>query len=294
LAALAPAVSEPGPGRALVLAGGGVAGIAWEIGVLRGIEEADPALARSLLAADLVVGTSAGAVVGALVTTGCPLADCFVAQVEQRVPELAPPVALPELLEALGEALAGASDPRERGRRIGAVARAARTVPPAVRRAVIAARLPVQEWPERDLRVVAVDAETGERVVLERDSGVDLVDAVAASCAVPGVWPLVRAEDRWLMDGGVWSAANLDVAIGAERVLVLSPSDPASATLGEPLVGQVERFGPSRVLVVAADPPSASALGPNPLDPGTRPAAAQAGRAQGRRLAAAVAAFWAA
>ena len=72
---------------------------------------------------------------------------------------------------------------------MGAFALAASTLPETKRRAVIAARLPAAGWPGRDLRIPAVDAVTGEVVIFTRDSGVTLVDAVTASCAVPGIWP---------------------------------------------------------------------------------------------------------
>ena len=75
--------------------------------------------------------------------------------------------------------------------RIGAVALATKTVPETVRREVIAQRLPSHDWPDRVLRVTAIDTATGEFVVFDRDSGVGLIDAVAASCAVPGAWPPV-------------------------------------------------------------------------------------------------------
>jgi NTE family protein len=77
-------------------------------------------------------------------------------------------------------------DARAARRRIGVLR--TETVPLKTRR-IIASRLPTAHWPRCDLRVVAVDTETGEHVVFHRHSGVELVDAVAASCAVPGSWP---------------------------------------------------------------------------------------------------------
>ena len=94
----------------------------------------------------------------------------------------------------------------------------------AVRRNVIAQRLPSHDWPDRDLRITAIDIGTGELVAFDRKSGVELVDAVAASCAVPGAWPLVTIGERRYMDGGVGSTMNLKLATDCESVGVLVPS----------------------------------------------------------------------
>src|SRR5271169_4233301 len=118
---------------------------------------------------------------------------------------------------------AGPTTMPQRLRRIGAVALAVETIPEPVRRAVIARRLPSQHWPDRVLRLTAIDAATGELVVFDRDSGVELVDAVAASCAVPGAWPPVTIAGRRYMDGGIASAVNLDVARDCDVAVVLSP-----------------------------------------------------------------------
>lgn len=91
---------------------------------------------------------------------------------------------------------------------------------------VIAARLPAADWPERDLRIPAVDAVTGEVVIFTRDSGVTLVDAVTASCAVPGIWPPASIGDHRYVDGGVRSSANADLAAGADQILLITPTLP--------------------------------------------------------------------
>jgi NTE family protein len=109
-----------------------------------------------------------------------------------------------------GAAVAGAVDEMDRRRRVGAFALAASTVPETRRRAVIAARLPAAGWPGRDLRIPAVDAVTGEVVIFTRDGGVRLADAVAASCAVPGIWPPASIGGHRYVDGGVCSSTNAD------------------------------------------------------------------------------------
>ena len=167
-------------GRALVLGGGGITGIGWEIGLLAGLL----AEGVDLTDADLVVGTSAGSVVGAQITSGEPIEKLYAAQMAGQGVEVAARMS-PGLLLRYGLTVLRSHDPRRFRIRMGRLAVRARTVPPEERLAVIAARLSSPGWPPRDLRVTAVDAETGEFRIFDRGSGVSLVDAVAASCAVP-------------------------------------------------------------------------------------------------------------
>src|SRR5207302_6983482 len=178
--------------------------------------------------------------------------------------------------------------------RIGAYALAAPTVPEAERRASIAARLPSHTWPKPRLLIVAVDTATGEEYIMDRESGVSLVDAVAASCAVPGIWPPVTIAQRRYMDGGVRSATNADLARGYDRILILNPLGANADYFGNGPASEaaaLEREG-SQALVIAPDAASAAAIGLNPLDPVTREPSALAGRAQGHELATSVAALW--
>jgi NTE family protein len=278
--------------RALVLGGGGVAGIAWQTGILLGIADETPAAATALLNSDVLLGTSAGSAVVAQISSGLDLVELFARQVSETSAELDPGVGIDGITELF---LAAMADPdatvAQKRQRIGAVALASDTVAEPLRRNVIAQRLPSHVWPDRMLRLTAIDAATGELVVLDRDSGVDLVDAVAASCAVPGAWPPVTIGDRRYMDGGIGSTINLDVADDCAEAVVLVPageSTPSAFGAGSAL--EINGFrGAARG--VFADEESLAAFGPNPLDPNCRPASARAGRAQGRREAAAVAAF---
>ena len=285
-------VPLPAPaGTALVLAGGGVAGIAWELGVLRGIADADPALADRLLAADLVVGTSAGSSVAAQVTSGVALDALYGAQLRPETAEIEVDVDLPALFADMGAVMAGAADAADAGRRMGALALAAPGVDPDRRRAAIAARLPIPDWPDRRVLLPAVDTGSGEVAVFTRDSGVALVDAVAASCAVPGVWPPVAIGGRRYMDGGTRSMTNADLAAGAQRVLVVVPAlEDAPQLWGRSLAEEVAELAPAAVAVVHADQASVEAFGSNALSPSTRAAAARAGRVVGAAAAARVAA----
>jgi NTE family protein len=271
---------------ALVLAGGGVAGIAWETGVLRGIEDVDAVLARRLVGADTVVGTSAGATVAAQITSGRSLTELYDDQVGGPSAEIDIQIDIDDLIHRFAEATAGASSPEEMRRAIGAMALAARTVEEPVRRAVIEGRLPGGSWPSRDLRITAVEAETGELVVFDRNRGVHVVDAVAASCAVPGIWPPVTIGAHRYIDGGVRSLANADLVAGCDPVVVVSPADPDLPGLsGRPLADELRALEPARVVVIAADGDSTAAFGTNPLAVSTRKPSAEAGRAQGRREA---------
>ena len=286
--------------RALVLAGGGLAGIAWETGVLLGIADESPAAARLLLDSDVLVGTSAGSAVAAQIGSGTTLEVLFDRQVAETTAEMHSGVDIDDLtklfLAALSEPPTAQHDwPQDRTRqqmqRIGAVALAIDTVPEAVRRQVIAQRLPSHEWPDRELRITAIEVACGELVVFDRNSGVGLVDAVAASCAVPGVWPPVTIAGRRYIDGGVASAVNLGVAGDCEVAVVLSPGGPdAPSPFGGGPAAEIAAFS-GATFAVFADDDSLAAFGPNPLDPRCRVPSARAGREQGRREGQAVARF---
>ncbi|HEY6857921.1 MAG TPA: patatin-like phospholipase family protein [Mycobacterium sp.] len=278
--------------KALVLGGGGIAGIAWETGVLRGIADESPTAARVLLDSDVLVGTSAGSSVGAQISSGHAIEDLFERQIQASSAEIDPGNGIDTVVELFLQAVADPySTVTQKRQRIGAVALATETVAEPVRRDVIARRLPSQHWSDRVLRVTAIDIDTGKLVVFDRDSGVKLVDAVTASCAVPGVWPPVTFGERRYMDGGIGSTINLDVAGDCDMAVVLVPAgESAPSSFGEGPASEIAAFG-GTALGLFADDESLAAFGSNPLDPRCRIASAQAGRAQGRREAAGVAAF---
>lgn len=278
--------------RALVLAGGGVTGIAWETGILFGILEQAPEVGRQLLDADVLVGTSAGSAVAAQLGSGATMAELFDRQVAAESAELDPGVSGEEIAELfLAAMLKPDASTRDKLREIGAVALSAETVAEPVRREVIAARLPRHDWPDRELRITAIDIPTAELVVFDRNSGVELVDAVAASCSVPGVWPPVTIGERRYMDGGVASSANLGVAHDCASAVVLVPAgEDVPAPFGAGPADEIAAF-PGRAFGVFADAASLAAFGSNVLDPAARIGAAHAGREQGRRVAESVGGF---
>jgi NTE family protein len=194
-----------GIGQALVLGGGGIAGIAWMTGLLAGLAEAG----QDMTEADLVIGTSAGSVVAAQLGSGRPLADLYARQVDPALQsaEIPADIDMDRFGAQWAEFLAGATTPEERLRAGGKFALAAETVPEDRRRAVIASRLPSHDWPSRDVRLTAVDCETGVLEVFTAASGVSLIDAVAASCAVPASGPRSRsaAAVTWTAGPGRWT-----------------------------------------------------------------------------------------
>jgi NTE family protein len=297
---------------ALVLGGGGAAGQAWQIGIIAGLAEAGLDLTE---AADLVIGTSSGSTTAAQVRSGIPAAELLasvlsppvqpVGQNREQPPSL-PMATVFERMRAIGAAATSAADLR---RAMGAFGLESDSIlgPAAAgqRRAMVAARLPRPEWPDRPMIVVAVDAHTGELAAFDRDSGVDLVDAVTASTALPGMVPTHSINGTRYINGGVRSGENADLASGFANVVVLSPfggrnrtppergADPAGQFEGlrkfpgADLASQVEalRKQGSHVEVITPDADSRAAMGTNQMDPATRIPAARAGFAQGKQEA---------
>ncbi|MGW8761404.1 patatin-like phospholipase family protein [Streptomyces sp. NPDC055815] len=277
---------------ALVLGSGGLVGAGWEIGVLRGLLDAG----TDLTSADLIVGSSAGAVVGAqLAACGRSGLDAlYEQQLDGEATEPAARLGVPMILR-YAVAVLRSRTPEEYGRRLGRLALAAPTVAEAERRATVARRLGrAGDWPARPLLVTAVDAETGELTAYDEESGVPLTDAVTASCAIPGVWPPATVGGRRWIDGGIHSTANAHLAAGCDRIVVVAPSARGSKVLLSPARQGAELAGGgARVEVITPDAASRKAMGRNALDPARRAAAARAGRAQAEAHASAVAAVWA-
>jgi NTE family protein len=276
----------------LVLGGGGVAGVAWITGVAAGL--ADEGI--DLRDAQQILGTSAGSTVGAQLWSSESLEALFARQADpaHQTPELSPPFSALRTLFAAFQDIGRIADRDERVRKISRMALDSKVISEAERRAIIAGRLPSHAWPAKRLAVTAIDAETGELRVFDAASGVDLVDAVAASCAVPLIWPATTIQGRRYVDGGMRSAENADLIQDARTVLILSPGGIDGASLrGIGLRKEVEGLEGQGVRVAVIEPDSAarSAIGFNPLDPETRTPSAETGRAQGRREATRIGAF---
>ena len=287
--------------KALVLGGGGPTGNAWEIGILLGLHDGGVDLSD----AALVVGTSAGSIVGAQLTSDIPLEELYQLQFtlqEQEKGQRVPPMDTTVLLRMLAPAR-GAPDAQTARARVGAVALAAKTMSEEDRLKSIPPRLLVQQWPRRQrLVVTAVNAQTGELAQFTRDTGIPLEVAVAASSAVPGVYPPITIGNFRYIDGGVRSGTNADLAANYHRVLILraetafdvSALDPQEAI---PVItfddeqAELQRSA-SQVMVITPDDAAVIAKGPNMLDSSRRTVSAEAGRQQGRSLAERVQSFW--
>jgi len=272
---------------ALVLGAGGITGIAWHLGVLTGLRAAGV----DLTGADLVVGTSAGSITGALITSGLDLLDAR--RIEARLGDAGPPIAPDwERGTAAFAALTDESmDPATIRRTVGRLALEADVVGEREYVASLTRRLPRHEWPDRPLVIAAVEAATGDPIAWDRSSGVPLDLAVAASCAVPAIFPPVTVDGRRYMDGGVRSGTNADLAAECARIVVLAPLAPVRMH-GAPAAEIEALRRRSKVALVAPDEDTLAALGPNVFDMGRWEAAIEAGDAQGSRLAAEVAAVW--
>ncbi|MGP9503233.1 patatin-like phospholipase family protein [Specibacter sp. AOP5-B1-6] len=302
--------------QALVLGGGGSAGHAWLIGVIAGLLDAG----LDVTTADLIIGTSAGSTAAAQITGADPtqlLADILSAAPPQRPAPPQPPVPLQrtaqpgpggnrspkgpaaEHLGRTGEIIAASSGPADMRRRMGAAAleldAAAGSSGQKRWRTIVAARLPSQDWPEHLVQFTAVDAHTGEPVIFDRSSGVELADAVAASCASG---PAYTLGDSAYIDGGYRrSSENADLAAGYGQVLVLSPLGGRTRhplAWNMQLAVQVEelRAGGSKVESIVPDGTSLDAFGENMMDLSTRPAAARAGYDQGKAAGGELTGFW--
>ncbi|NYE93980.1 NTE family protein [Psychromicrobium silvestre] len=290
--------------RALVLGGGGSTGNAWLIGVLAGLFDAG----LDVSTAELTIGTSAGSTAAAQLAGASPteLFSATLATVPQQRAgsggaERGRGPARPVVnhLERIGKIIDAAADMPDLRRRLGAAALEMDAASDGSWqeqwRKTVASRLPSQDWPQRRVLITAVDAGNGEPVVFDQHSGVDLADAVAASCA-SGL-PYQIGDARYIDGGYRRSSENADLAAGYGRVLVLSPF--GGKTLqpldwGVQLAKQVEelRAGGSRVETVFPDSNSEHLFGSNAMDLSLRPPAARAGYEQGKALAEQLTEFW--
>jgi NTE family protein len=282
--------------RALVLGAGGPAASSWETGVIAGLADAG----IDVRDAGLILGTSAGSRVAAQITSGLTLEELFQQQVDPGLQskELQVEVDFKKLKEDYARARQGEGGNIEILKRMGALSLAASTVSESERRKVIASQLPMHTWPKHQVFVVAVDAESGERRVFDRTAGVPLIDAVAASCAAPGMSPPITIEGHRYMDGGCYSIDNADLAGSFDRILILTlkAGVPPSCVVSLEAALETLRQNGAQVVVVRPDEATEAAfeaVGGNLLDPSVREGAAGAGREQGRRIAdLSVASLW--
>ena len=280
-------VAMKGSGRALILGGGGITAIAWELGIIAALAEAG----IDLTSADTVIGTSAGSVVGAQLLSGTAPDALYAAQLADPTGETASRMSASALAWLVIAAL-WPGDGRRGRIYLGRAALRAKTISESDWRGVFEALLKGADWPHGRLLTVAVDAQTGEPRVFDRDSGPSLVEAVAASCAVPLVYPPVTIDGRRYVDGGVRSPVNADLATGSGRVVVIAPFTVAfRRRMG--IARQLATLGPDvKSVVISPDAGARDALGSNVLDPARRAGSARAGLRQGAGVVAEVRAVW--
>ncbi len=228
------------PRVGLVLGAGGVLGAAWMTGALPALQERLPCPVNEV---DLVVGTSAGSVVAAALRCGVDIDEMVAYQRGEAVGVLrdigvaavedGPSPPLPRLrvgsMRLMRTTLltphrvhpwVGASAwlPHGRGRHapLRSIVERCTAMAPAQRAAWIRRRRP-PHWVTAETWVVAVDYDSGRRVIFGRDGAplVPLTDAVVASCSIPGWYAPVVINGRRYVDGGVRSATSLGIV--AER-----------------------------------------------------------------------------
>jgi NTE family protein len=281
--------------RALVIGGGGAAGNAWSLGLIAGLADAGV----DVTSADLIIGTSSGSTVTVQITSGTTPSEFYAAILAEPAPTGGAGAARGRAGRGFYDwsngIIAAASDATDMRRRMGAAAIEMDTsdgADSARWRAIVSARLPNAQWPQQKILITSVDARTGDPVVFDRDSGVALVDAVAASSGNG-----YRIGERRFINGGNRRSENADLAAGYGVVLVLSPFGGRSRTprdWGLDLATQVAelRAGGSTVETIFPDDRAGDVFNADALDPSTRLPAARGGFEQGRDLAPRIAEIW--
>lgn len=283
------------PTRALVLGGGGAVGVGWQTGLLTGLRGAGVDLAG----AEEVVGTSAGALVGALLSSGRDVNDALttLATLGQTIDPDDLAAGDEAFLAAMGEA-SSIADSQRALQAIGRAAKGANTLAEDVYLGLFAT-LDGTAWPA-GFRCTAIDSDTGDLVVWDQGSGVPLLHGVASSCALPMLFPTVTIKGRRLMDGGILSHLNAAAAPATDVLVVLSchPLGSEGAGGGGSLAASVTpeaELAPLRRTrrLVALEPDFSDIDGPaNMMDPNVAIGAFQMGKRQAAGEAAAIRAAW--
>lgn len=273
--------------RALVLSSGGLPGAAWMLGMLEGLRDGGLDLSK----ADLVVGTSAGALAGAPLAGG--VLDRAVALYgRSEISAFQAPATFDQFMAATARVAADALDPHEAVRRIANLdPLGASLISEEDVARLFDALLPIAAWPQKRIIITVTDTVSGLRAVFDADSGVLLTDAVRASCAVPGVFPSVAIQAGRYVDGGLCSPYNVDLAAGNEVVILLSPLRP-NPYLQRLIDAEIPALGDVTVHMIGADEPALSAIGSDLLSGRTTQAALDAGRSQAARESDRLGSIW--
>lgn len=278
-----------------MLSGGGPIGVGWHSGLLEALAGAGMDPTR----ADLIVGTSAGAMVGSQIALGRgtsahidrldeALVDARTGEVETRM--LGFMQAMSEIAEA---------PPDERLVRLGRFSLQAETES----EDEFLARfdyLKTDTWPDRFV-CTAIDCADGSFVVWDADANVDFIRAIGSTCAVPGFFPPITINGKRYYDGGLRSLANADLAKGHDRVVIVTLADPPPDA-ADPRARRVRavldaelatiRDAGGEAIVVSPDDEVRAVIGVQLMDPSKAKDAVDAGRAQGAREATRLRDFW--
>jgi NTE family protein len=284
--------------RALVLSGGGPLAVAWESGLLAGLAK----VGFRPEGADFILGTSAGAIVGAQIAAGADPAD-LAASILAEMTGIRPagtatfaPDAVARLPALFAQAHGAPDNPAAARAEVGAVALAAATESEADCVARFALVLRAADWPGQPFGCAVVDAEDGSVHILTRDCGAPLNHVVAASCSLPGLSPPISIGRRRYMDGGFASTANADLMAGYDQVLVIAfrPLGAGGDRMQARLARQVAalRESGTDVHAILSDPANQAAIGANGMDVRRRPHVVRAAMMQGEADAARAGAFW--
>lgn len=279
--------------RALVLGGGGPVGVAWEAGLVAGLLDEGVDVRR----ADFVLGTSAGSIVGSAVAAGVDLN--LIAEAQRNVSQPATgagggPPDLSKLMAFMMRFPPTGEPSIELRQELGQFSLSAQTASEEQFVAMLGGGLAPGGWPET-FACTAVDTASGEFHVWRKADGIELARGVSSSCSVPGIFPAVTIKGRRWMDGGMRSSINIDVAAGYRRVLAVAVIPAmARAWLAPRFEAEAEsvRAEGGEMHLIAPDDAASEAFGTNLMDGSRRPAVMEAGRAQGRKEAAKVKAFW--
>jgi NTE family protein len=271
---------------ALVLSGGGLLGVGWELGVLRGLHDGGVDMGRF----EPVVGTSAGALAGAVAASGAQLES--VAPNPERDRKSAAIIRRmnPDALGPVFAVLMAGGDPDPARRaQIGAIARQTQ-IREDLFVDLIRQYLPDIPWP-RPLVITAVDVDNGAFVSWGVNAGVSLVRAVAASSSLPGIFPPVTIAGHRYMDGAVRSPTSADLATGSEIVVIVAAPSRSEQSDKQIAAETVDvRAAGGEIVEIRPDAESGMAFGADAMDSSRQPVVFEAGLRQGRAAASGVAA----
>ena len=236
--------------RAAVLGPGGVVGTAWLIGLAEGLRRAGADLAG----ADLIVGTSAGAIAAALAAGGRDLTA--LAGISPGAALVTDPTTVTD--QAFAVMREAGQDPVGARQRAGRLARTATTSPQAARIDRMRALVGTEHWPHPGLVIPTVNAESGQPRIWAADDNIPVYLAVTASTAFPGQSAPITITNRYYLDGALRNGSNADLAADAKVLLIAEP-------LGH-IFPTVVPAGPSRVVQITADAGSIGTFGPDLAD----------------------------